>query len=64
MDKRITRFSSLEAMKAAEYHAWQHLPAQERLRAVMDITTALYRMKGQIKDVPRLQRTLTRIQRV
>jgi hypothetical protein len=63
MDKRITRYDSVEAMKAAEYRAWQRLPPRERIRAVMDITVATYAMKGHALDVPRLQRTLVRLQR-
>jgi hypothetical protein len=38
MDKRITRYTSLQAMKADEYRLWQRLPGSERLRAVMDST--------------------------
>jgi hypothetical protein len=63
MDKRIRRYDSLEAMKAAEYRAWQRLPPRDRIRAVMDITVAAYALKGQVLDVPRLQRTLVRLQR-
>ena len=62
MDKRITRYASLEAMKKAEQPAWRRLPPRERLRAVMDLTVELYALKGQ-PDVPRLQRSLVRIKR-
>jgi hypothetical protein len=60
--KSITRYETLEAMKSAEYQAWQRLPACERFRAVMELTLALYGMKGHAV-VPRLQRTLVRIKR-
>jgi hypothetical protein len=63
MDKRITRYERPEAMKAAEYQLWHRLPPRERIRAVMDITVAAYAMKGHALDVPRLQRTLVRLQR-
>ena len=63
MDKRITRFASLEAMKAAEFLHWQSLPARERIQAVSDISNAAYAMKGSLSDVPRLQRPLVRLQR-
>jgi hypothetical protein len=63
MDKRITRYSSLRAMKADEYRSWQRLPGSERIRAVMDLTLELYAMKGQAADAPRLQRTVICIQR-
>ncbi|AMN48259.1 hypothetical protein ACG33_14360 [Steroidobacter denitrificans] len=63
MDKRIIRYTSLEEMKAADKRAWQRLPPGERIRAVMEITTSVYAMKGHVLDVPRLQKTLVRIQR-
>jgi hypothetical protein len=63
MDKRITKYDSLEAMRAAEYREWHRLPPRERIRAVMDISVATYAMKGRALDVPRLQRTLVRVQR-
>lgn len=62
MDKSVTRYADLEAMKSAEYQAWQRVPARERLRAVMDLTLALYALQG-YPDVPRLQRSLVRIKR-
>lgn len=63
MDKRITRYGSLKAMKSDEYRAWQGLPGSERIRAVMDLNLDLYAMKGQAADAPRLQRTVIRFQR-
>jgi hypothetical protein len=63
MDKRITKYDSFEAMRAAEYREWHRLPPRERIRAVMDISVATYAMKGRALDVPRLQRTLVRVQR-
>jgi hypothetical protein len=63
MDKKITRYSSLQAMKADEYRSWQRLPGSERIRAVMDLNLGLYAMKGQAEDAPRLQRTIIRFQR-
>ena len=58
-----SRYSSLEAMKAAEYRSWQRLQGSERIRAVMDLTLELYAMKGQSADAPKLQRTVIRFQR-
>jgi hypothetical protein len=58
MDKRITRYTSLQAMKADEYRLWQRLPGSERLRAVMNLNLDLYALKGQAAHVPRLQRTI------
>jgi hypothetical protein len=63
MDKGITRYSSLQAMKADEYRSWQRLSGSERIRAVMDLNIELYAMKGQAADAPRLQRTVVSFQR-
>jgi len=63
MDKRITRYRNLDDMKADEYRAWTRVSGSERLRAVMELSTATYQLQGRISDVPRLQRTLVRIQR-
>jgi len=63
MDKGITRYSSLKAMKSDEYRAWQCLPGSERIRAVMELNLDLYAMKGRVADAPRLQRTLICFQR-
>ena len=50
-------------MKADEYAAWRRVSPRERLRAVMEISNALYGLKGQAPNVRRLQRSLVRIQR-
>jgi hypothetical protein len=63
MDKTITRFNTLEAMKSDEYRSWQRLPGRERIRAVMDLNLDLYALKGQSADAPRLQRTVVSLQR-
>src|ERR1700728_4598090 len=63
MDKRITRYSSHTEMKADQYRAWQRLPANERIRAVMELNLELYALKGGVSDAPRLHRTLVVIQR-
>jgi hypothetical protein len=42
MDKTITRFNTLEAMKSDEYRSWQRLPGRERIRAVMDLNLDLF----------------------
>ena len=63
MDKTLRRYASHAEMKADEYRAWAAMSGRERLQAVADITTETYRLKGLITDVPRLQRTLIRLQR-
>jgi hypothetical protein len=61
MDKTIRRFDSFEAMKAAEYLGWQDLPPHIRMRAATELSIATYAVKN--GDVPRLDRTLKRLQR-
>ena len=63
MDKSIKRYTSLDAMKADEYRYWQGVSAQERIRAVSEITLEAYALKGRVENVQRLQRALVRIQR-
>ena len=63
MDKTIRRYSSFDEMKADEYRYWQSRPVYERVDAVSELTQEQYAMKGEAPDVPRLQRTLVRLQR-
>jgi hypothetical protein len=63
MDKKITRYSSLQAMKTDQIRSWQRLPGSERIRAVMDLNLDLYALKGGAADAPRLQRTIVRFKR-
>jgi len=63
MDKTVRRYSSFDEMKADEYRYWQSRPVHERTDAVSEFTQEQYAMKGEAPDVPRLQRTLVRLQR-
>jgi hypothetical protein len=63
MEKTIRKYTSFDEMKADEYRYWQSRPVHERMDAVSELTLAMYAMKGAAPDVPRLQRTLVRIQR-
>lgn len=63
METLIRKYDSLEEMKADEYRYWQSRPVHERMDAVSELTLAMYAMKGAAADVPRLQRTLARVQR-
>jgi hypothetical protein len=63
MDKTIRKFTSLADMKAEEYRYWQSRPIHERVNAVSELTQEQYEMKGLVRDVPRLQRTLVRFER-
>jgi hypothetical protein len=62
MDKVIRDYASLDAMKADELRKRQQLPPDDRMRAVADITLAAFQMKDPTLNVPRLQRTLGRLQ--
>jgi hypothetical protein len=63
MDKTIRKYTSFDEMKADEYRYWQSRPIYERVEAVSELTQEQYAMKGEAPDVPRLQRTLVRLQR-
>lgn len=63
MDKTIRRYTSFEDMKADEYRYWQSRPIHERVKAVSELTQEHYALKGAAADVPRLQRTLVRLER-
>ena len=62
MDKTIHRYSSLEAMKADEYRAWQKLQPHERLAAAAELSMWAFSLKEQSSVPARLQRTLVRLQ--
>ncbi len=67
MDRRarfpIRKYESLEAMKDEEYRYWQGRPSSERMAAVSEITTEMYKLKDPAFHVQRLQRTLVAVQR-
>jgi len=54
----IRKFDSLEAMKDEEYRYWQGRPASERMAAVSEITTEIYRLKDPSINISRLERTI------
>lgn len=63
MEKAIRKYTSFDEMKADEYRYWQSRPVYERVQAVSELTQEHFAMKGGVADVPRLQRTLVRLQR-
>jgi hypothetical protein len=63
MDKTLRKYTSFEEAKADEYRYWQSRPAHERMDAISEITQDLYAMKGEVLDVPRLQRTFVHLKR-
>jgi hypothetical protein len=63
MDKTLRKYTSLDEMKADEYRYWRSRPVWERMAAVCELTQEHYAIKGAAPDVPRLQRTLVRVQR-
>jgi len=67
MDKTVRKYAgvaALDEIKAREYRYWQSRPVHERIAAVSELTQAMYAMKGATPDVPRLQRTLVRFERL
>lgn len=63
MEKSIRRYTDFEEMKADEYRYWQSRPIHERVAAVAELTQEHYALKDAAPDVPRLQRTLVRLER-
>jgi hypothetical protein len=63
MDKTIRKYTSFDEMKEDEYRYWQSRPIHERIAAVSQLTQEQYAMKGEAVDVPRLERTLVRVER-
>ena len=63
MDKTVRKYTDFDEMKAEEYRYWQSRPVHERVAAVSELTREHYAMKGGTSDVPRLQRTLVRLER-
>jgi hypothetical protein len=65
MDKKsrfpIRKFDNPEAMKHEEYRYWQSRPASERIAAVSEITTEVYRLKNPSCNVSRLDRAKARL---
>ena len=63
IDKTIRKYTDFDEMKADEYRYWQSRPVHERVAAVSELTQEHYALKGAVPDVPRLQRTLVRLER-
>ena len=63
MDKTIRKYTDFDEIKNEEYRYWQSRPVHERLAAVSELTREGYAMKGEVPDVPRLQRTLVYFER-
>jgi hypothetical protein len=66
MDKDIRKFTKptdLDEIKAEEYRYWQSRPMHERMEAVSQLSSAMYGIKGDGTDVPRLDKTFARIER-
>jgi hypothetical protein len=63
IDKTIRKYTNFDEMKADEYRYWQSRPVHERVSAVSELTQEQYAMKGEVPDVPRLQRTVVHFER-
>ncbi len=66
MEKTIRKYAgvaNLDEIKTEEYRYWRSRPVHERIDAVSELTQAMYALKGEAPDVPRLQRTLVRFER-
>ena len=63
MDKTIRKYTRFDELKADEYRYWPSRPVHERVAAVSELTQEHYAMNGAAPSVPRLQRTLVRLER-
>jgi hypothetical protein len=63
MDKTIRKYTSFDEAKADEYRYWQSRPLHERMDEVARLSLAMYATKGAGSDVPKLDKTLVRIER-
>jgi hypothetical protein len=59
----IRKYTSHAEAKADEYRYWQGRSVEERMKAVSELTTAAYALKGLNADVQRLQGPVVRIRR-
>lgn len=63
MDKTIRKYSDFDELKADEYRYWQSRPIHERIAVVSELAQEHYALRGEAPDVPRLQRTIVRLER-
>ena len=66
MDETIRKDNSLadpDEIKAQEYRYWQSRAVHERMAAVSELSSAMYGLKHDGSEVPRLDRTLVRFER-
>jgi hypothetical protein len=64
MDKSIHKYTSFDEAKADEYRYWQSRPVHERMAAVSELSSAMYGLKHDESEVPRLDKTFVRFERV
>lgn len=60
---RLRRFTSVDAMRADQMRYWRRCSGTQRIAAISEITTMAYAVKNGKWNVPRLQRTFSRVQR-
>ena len=54
----ITRHTSLDAMKDAEYRSWASLPDSAKFAAISEVSAAVFALKGiHVQRLPRPHRT-------
>jgi hypothetical protein len=66
MDETIGKHdsvSNLDEAEAQEYRYWQSRPVHERMAAVSELSSAMYGLKHDGSDAPRLDKTLVRFER-
>lgn len=63
MDKTVRKYATFDELKADEYRYWQSRPVHERVAAVSELTQEHYALKGEVPNVPGLQRTVVHFER-
>jgi hypothetical protein len=66
MDETIRKYDSVsdsDEIEAEQYRYWQSRPVHERMAEVSRLSTAMYGLKHDGSEVPRLEKTLVSFER-
>jgi hypothetical protein len=66
MDEAIRKDPSdadIDEIKAQEYRYWQSRPVYERMAKVSELSSAMYGLKHEGAEIPRLDKMLVRFER-
>jgi hypothetical protein len=63
-DGQTGQLSDTDEIRAEEYRYWHSRPIHERMAAVSELSSAMYGPKHDESEVPRLDKTFARFERV